>query len=56
MSDREATQRSIILGILVDYTGKTLDPDTVEELHDSIMNEINYGPSSWAFATEEQLK
>ncbi len=48
-ADRAATQYTGIFGVCVQFCGRTMTPDAVDELRDQLMAEITTGPTSWAF-------
>lgn len=47
--DARATREHCIFNVLIDYTGKTLAANVINEVRDKIVREIEDGPCSWAF-------
>ena len=47
--DARATREHCIFNVLIEYTGKTLAPDVINEMRDKIVREIEEGSCSWAF-------
>ena len=56
MTNREATQRTAILGVLLKQFACFVDMDCAEALLDSIMKEIIAGPCAWAFEGADSLE
>lgn len=47
--DREATQKTEVLSILVPHYGQTLTPDLIMEIADEFHAAMNSGPCAWVF-------
>lgn len=47
--NRTATQRTAVLGVLIDHCGIYLTPAMVDQITERLMHEMNEGGCSWAF-------
>lgn len=47
--DRLATQDFSVFTTLVEYTGKVLTPEVIDEIRAKLKYEMRNGPSAWAF-------
>lgn len=55
-ANREATQVHIIFDGLIKHCGKRLDAELIEQIEKELLEEIQNGPCSWAFAEDDKNK